>query len=62
MRSYLCSCLAPGQTLLAISKGIADTPGDQVKCLLSAFGVPGHTPIEHPITFEIVDNETKDHT
>ena len=60
VRSYPRGCLVPGQTLLAVSKGIADTPGDQVKILLSAFGVPGHTPIENPITFEIVDNETKD--
>ena len=43
-----------------MSKGIADTPGDQVKNLLSAFGVPGHAGVEQPITFEIVDNNTKD--
>ena len=62
VRSYPCSCLIPGQTILTVLKGITDTPGDQVKLLLSAFGVPGHTPIKHPITFEIVDNEMKDRT
>ena len=59
--SYPPSCLVPGQNLLAVSNGIADTPGDQVKNLLSAFGVPGHATVEQPISFEIVDNKTKDH-
>ena len=58
--SYPRGCLVPGQSLLAMSKGIADTPGEQVKNLLSAFGVPGHAAVEQPITFEIVDNNTKD--
>ena len=60
VQSYPRGCLVPGQNLLAVSKGIADTPGDQVKILLSAFGVPGHAAIENPITFEIVDSETRD--
>ena len=58
--SYPPGCLVPGQNLLAVSKGIADTPGDQVKNLLSAFGVPGHATVEQLISFEIVDNKTKD--
>lgn len=60
VRSYPYGCLVPGQTLLTPSKGIADTPGDQVKSVLGAFGVPGYAPVEHPIIFEIVDDETKD--
>ena len=58
---YLYGCLVPGQTLpnVTVSRGIADTPGEQVKILLGAFGVPGHATVEHPITFEIVDDETK---
>ena len=60
---YPYGCLVPGQTFpnVTVSKGIADTPGKQVKILLGAFGVPGHTTVEHPITFEIVDDETKQH-
>ena len=49
--SYPRGCLVPGQSLLAMSKGIADTPDEQVKNLLSAFG--GHATV-------IVDNNTKD--
>ena len=56
---YPYGCLVPGQTLpnVTVSKGIADTPGEQI--LLSAFRVPGHATVEHPITFKIVDDETK---
>ena len=57
---YPCGCLVPGQSLLTIAKGIADTPGDQVKTLLSSFGVPGYTIVEHLITFQIVDSNMKD--
>ena len=61
--SYPYGCLAPGQTLpnVTVSKGIADTLGEQVKILLSSFRVPGHAPAKYPITFEIVDDETKEH-
>lgn len=58
--SYPHSCLVPGQTLLTPSKGIADTPVDQAKSLLGAFGAPGYVAVDSPITFEIVDNETKE--
>ena len=58
--SYPPGCLMPGQNLLSVSKEIANTPGDQVKNLLSAFGVPGHATVEQPISFEMVDNKTKD--
>lgn len=58
--SYPHRCLVPGQMLGNPSKGIADTPVDQVKCLLGAFGVPGYIVPEHPIVFEIVGDDIKE--
>ena len=52
--------MSPGQMLGNPSKGIADTPVDQVKCLLGAFGVPGYIVPEHPNVFKIVGDDIKE--